>query len=363
MTQPLPITISKSHPKIDTHSHIYPDFYRDAVEAAGWSPGPDGMPGHPKWSVDEHLKFMKVNNITKSILSISSPGSYLIPGDTNSGIAMTRQVNNYMSGLKKQYPDKFGFFASLPLPNIEASLEQIDSVVEMGADGFCIMSNAHGIYAGDPELAPVWEKLNEKKAIVFIHPTCPCPCGMDNRIMGNERLKHVTPLSKDFPASMMEFIFDTTRNVSDLLISGTASRHKNIRWIIPHAGGALPSLLDRVLEVTSLIGLKAGGSRIAENLTYDDIISILNAQFWFDLAGFPGRNLVRQMQGLGIKKGRWTYGSDVPFTNFAFAGKLADRLEEELLKSFGVEELKDVFAGNAAELFGLKEKEAMGIEA
>lgn len=36
-------------PKIDVHTHIYPDFYAKAVEAAGHLPGPDGNPAAPVW--------------------------------------------------------------------------------------------------------------------------------------------------------------------------------------------------------------------------------------------------------------------------------------------------------------------------
>lgn len=199
---------------------------------------------------------MAQNNITRSILSISSPGTFLVPDDAKAAVDLTTKVNDYMAGLKREYPDEFGFFASLPIPSIPDTLSEIDRALSLGADGFCIMSNAHGTYAGDPLLAPVWEKLNEQRAVVFIHPTCPCPCGMDNGIRGSERLKHVTPLSNDFPAPMMEFIFDTTRNVGDLLMSGTASRNKSIRWIIPHAGGALPSRKFYIFPIISwLLGI------------------------------------------------------------------------------------------------------------
>ncbi|KAI9878552.1 MAG: hypothetical protein M1823_006943, partial [Watsoniomyces obsoletus] len=151
-------------PKIDTHSHIYPDFYRQAVIAAGWTPGPDGNAAPPNWTLEAHLSFMNDNNIEKSYLSCSSPGTFLDPADLAAGIRLTQQFNNFTADLKKQHPDRFGFFASLPLPSIPDSLDEIDRALALGADGFVFMSNYYGLYHGDPKLKPVYGKLNERGA-------------------------------------------------------------------------------------------------------------------------------------------------------------------------------------------------------
>jgi hypothetical protein len=106
--------------RIDVHSHFLPPFYHDALVQTGNSK-PDGMPAIPPWSTEAHLKMMESANVKKAVLSISSPGTHLIPGDDAARKNLTRQCNAYAADLKKQYPQKFGFWASLPLPDVDAA--------------------------------------------------------------------------------------------------------------------------------------------------------------------------------------------------------------------------------------------------
>lgn len=142
-----------------------------------------------------HLAFMASNNIEKSFISVSSPGTNLYPNNLSANLQLTQRMNNFTADLKRQYPDKFGFFASLPLLSINETLAEIDRALDvLNADGFVFLSNAFGLYGGDPALKPVYEKLDARKAVIFIHPTAPCPKNAPAAITGTARLDYVAPL-------------------------------------------------------------------------------------------------------------------------------------------------------------------------
>ncbi|GAM40133.1 hypothetical protein TCE0_034r12242 [Talaromyces pinophilus] len=229
--------------KIDTHSHFLPPDYRNTLENNGHA-HPDGMPGIPEWSVETHLEMMKSVNVTKSYLSISSPGTHLIAGDNKLTRKLTRYVNDYASELKKKYPDHFGFFATLALGDVMGSLEEIPHAFDnLNADGLTVMTNFHGSYLGHKDFDPIFDELNRRHAIVFIHPTTPCLLSGPS----------ATPLSA-IPRPMFEFLFDTARAIINLFLSGIVSRCSNITWIVPHCGGAFPPLINRFSSIGPIVG-------------------------------------------------------------------------------------------------------------
>ncbi|TKA55493.1 hypothetical protein B0A49_11455 [Cryomyces minteri] len=341
-------------PKIDTHSHVYPDFYRDAVIASGQVPGPDGNAAPPKWSLEAHLSFMDQNNVAKSYVSCSSPGTFLEANNTAAGVALTQQFNNFTANLKKTYPDKFGFFASLPLPSIPDALMEIDRALdELNADGFVFLSNFYGLYGGDPKLAPVYEKLNQRKAVIFVHPTIPCPRDAPIDVSGTARLDYVAPLMNAYQAPTMEFIFDTTRTVVDLILTGTAMTYSELKWIVPHCGSALPSVIDRVLRISSILGAKQGSDRKSVPYTLQNATALIQRQFWFDLAGFSMQNQIWNMRRL-VGADKFVYGSDVPFTAFPAAIGLAGEIAATLPELFNDREIGMILADNAKKLLAKK---------
>lgn len=305
------------------------------------------------WNVSMHLGFMAANNIDKSIVSVSSPGTVLYADDTAAGILLTQQMNNFSAGLKRSHPDKFGFFASLPLPDIDAALDEIDRALDdLDADGFVFLSNAFGLYGGDPKLAPVYQKLDARKAVIFIHPTTPCPRAAPKDVSGTPRLDHVAPLMNAYQAPILEFLFDTTRTLQDLVMTGTARTYSNVKWIIPHCGAVLPSVFERFLLTTSLLGPKIGSDRIAVKYTLQNATELLQRQFWFDLAGFSMANQIWDMRRL-FGADKFLYGSDVPFTAPAGAVGLTGEMNATLPHLFDDGEISAIFRGNAVKLLGL----------
>ncbi|WP_069759961.1 amidohydrolase family protein [Streptomyces sp. LUP47B] len=222
-------------PLIDVHAHLLPDFYVQQATAAGHAQ-PDGMAGWPSWSVEAHLDLMDRNGIETAMLSMSSPGVHF--GDDKAARLLARQVNEYTAELTRDRPGRFGNFASLPLPDVDGSLEEIGFAFdELDADGVALLTHTHGAYLGDRRLDPVFAELDRRQAVVFLHPTSPV-C-WEQSGLGR-------------PRPMVEYIFDTARTVTDMVMAGVLTRHPGIQVIVPHCGGALPVLADRMNEFMRL---------------------------------------------------------------------------------------------------------------
>ncbi|KAF1993549.1 amidohydrolase 2 [Amniculicola lignicola CBS 123094] len=329
-------------PRIDVHSHFLPPDYHDALMSNGHEKV-DGMPGIPPWSETAHLDMMKTANVTKSMLSISSPGTHIVPGKDILGRSLTRHCNAFAADLKKRHPDKFGFWASLPLPDVGAAMTEIDVAIEEGADGFGLMTNYHGVYLGSSLLDGVFDKLNSVGATVFIHPTKPCAFEYG-------RTTETLPFGDQYPIPMFEFLFDTARAFVNLFLSGTVERCPRIRFIIPHCGGCMPPLFTRFVRFSSVV---PGGLVLQPQ----DVRRQLNEQFYFDLAGlaFDGvaggqGQLKALVEGLEIRSERLLYGSDFPFTQTKFVKDFAERMKDGLEHLFGEEDREGIYERNAVKL-------------
>ena len=354
------LTLSMSlPPRIDVHSHFLPPFYRDALASNGHS-HPDGMPAIPSWSPSDHLSMMRTANVSKSILSISSPGTNIVAGNTTLTRDLTRQCNAYAAKMKRDDPEKFGFWASLPLPDVDAALDEIDEALSEGADGFGLMTNYQGVYLGDPAFAAVFDKLNDLGATVFIHPTKPCiaQAAQGEGGGGNAHTVDATPFGAQYPIPIFEFFFDTARAVVNLFGSGTVDRCPNITFIIPHSGGALPPLLTRFVQFSSVVP----GGRV---LDAKKVREQLDRQFYFDLAGFVfdgesgGQGQLKAfVEGFEISHERLLYGSDFPFTQTKFVEMFAERMRDGLEHLFGEEQRNAIYEGNARKLLREKRKKS-----
>jgi 6-methylsalicylate decarboxylase len=285
---------------------------------------------------------MGENVISKSIISISSPGTHLIPGDKKYNSNLTRQCNDFASDLVSRYPEKFGFWASLPLPDVEGSLAEITrSINGLHPAGFALETNHHGTYLGDPAFDTVFEELNRIRATVFIHPTTPC-CKQIGDPNGHGHTA-VTFLPK-FPNPMFEFMFDTARALINLFSSGTIARCPDITFLIPHAGGALPPILQRF----SSIGTAIMKSEV--DLSSKTLKETFKRQFFFDLAGFPFPDQIHGLLRI-VGPEKLLYGSDYPFTPAPGVKMLAEEMRlglEEIFEDEGVRE--GIYSGNARKM-------------
>lgn len=299
--------------RIDTHQHVIPPNYRLLLDDRGLTAG--GWPT-PRWSPDEALALMDSSDIATGILSVSSPGVHL--GAGTGGRAIARAVNTYTAELVKNRPDRFGHFASLPLPDIDGALEEAAHALdELGADGIVLMSNADGKYLGDPIFEPLWEELDSRAAVVFIHPTSP-------------PMQMLTGM----PSPILDFPFDTTRTAVHMVAKGVFRRHKRIRVILSHGGGFLPYAAYR------FVGAAQFNPEIAPEEIFEDL-----QRFYFDTALSSTPASMPSLLAFADPT-RITYGSDFPFAP-------SSRLFDTMLETYPMsdEQRFAIDRGNALALF------------
>jgi predicted TIM-barrel fold metal-dependent hydrolase len=235
--------------------------------------------------VDEALGMMDRNGITAAVASVSSPGVHF--GDDAAARHLARAVNEFNAGVTGKHPDRFAFLASLPLPDIEGALAEIAYAFDgLHADGVVLESNARGLYLGDPAMEPVLDALDQRHALVVLHPTSP---------------PNWEAVSLGWGRPMIEFPFDTTRAVADLLLRGGITRRPRIRMVVPHGGSALAVLADRIDGFARIFG--DGNPDVAGQLR----------SLYYDLAGAP---VPRQLPSLlaMTDPSHLLYGTDWPWT-------------------------------------------------
>ena len=294
-------------------------------------------------------------------MSVSSPG---VSPDRFNGplsVQLARQCNDYAGDLKKAHPDQFGFWASLPLPIVSASLREIAHAFDdLGAEGIGLLTNYHGHYLGCEEFAPIFAELNRRKATVFIHPALPCIAAPTTNPAS---LIDAIPLADSYPSPMFEFFFDSTRAVMNLFFTNTITNNPDNNYIVSPAGGVLPPLIDRCTRFNQITGIPQDpGDSNPDPITTEYIKEVFNTRFWFDLAGYP---FPYQIHGLlmFVDYSRLLYGSDYPFTPDTVVSQLVGEIEEGMVGLWGgdvdgEEKRKAVFEGNARELLGLEAPKA-----
>ena len=213
--------------RIDTQHHILPPRY--VAEVGADAIARTLVSGQaPNWNPDVSLAAMDRHAIATAVVSISAPG---FPVSDPAGLC--RHCNDYAATLVQANPGRFGSFASLPLPDVDGSIEEIHrSLDDLKADGICLLTNYGGRYLGDPLFDPVFDELAGREAVVYVHPN-----EMPGAFLGG------------LPPASLEFPFDTTRAIGNLLFTGTFARTRRIRYIFSHAGGAIPVLAERLARL------------------------------------------------------------------------------------------------------------------
>lgn len=276
--------------RIDTHHHIIPPDYRNALRKAGIDAA--GGRALPDWSADAASETMAELDIATAILSVSTPGTTFLPMAVDAA-ALARDLNDYTAELVASQPGRFGFFATVPMPNIDESVtETVRALDELNADGVVLLANNAGTYLGQEGQDPLFAALDARSAVVFIHPAdLPGPT-----------VPGVAPFAADF-------LLDTTRAAYLLVRNGIRRRYPNIRFILSHAGGFVPYASHRMAVA---ITADTGASPVD---SLDDFSS-----FYFDTALSSSAAALPTLLAFA-KPGHITFGSDWPFAPLA-AGKL-----------------------------------------
>lgn len=241
----------------------------------------------PAWSIDDSVAFMDKVGIDVAVLSLSSPGvSYANPAKARE---TAHRVNETLASYVARYPKRFAAFATLPLPDIEGSLRELEHAHDvLHLDGVGVMSN-YGPYFGTAHYDPLFEMLNRSGLPVHIHPRPP-----------------TLTAHQDFglPPSLYEFTFESTRVAVQVAYNNVFGRFPNLKLILSHAGGAVPFLAKRLTYGPQIV------ADLKDKAPVDTIQEL--GKFYFDVAMVSGRFTLPALNAL-VDTDRILYGSDFPY--------------------------------------------------
>ena len=263
---------------IDAHQHLVPPRYAAWLADRGWHlPIPD-------WTPDAALAAMDRLGVEAALLSVTTPGLYRATPAQARGLA--REVNEYAAGLAGERAGRFGFLATLTLPDVDGAVaEAVYALDELHADGIVLMANAAGRYLGDPAFVPLYAELDRRAAVLFVHPIFPAQTG--------------PPAATGIPASDVDLLAETTRSAVDLVSSGMLARFPRLRVILAHAGGYLPYMAHRIAPMCSADGSYQAGLEVLR-------------QFYFDVALSSGAPTLAALMAFAAP-GHVLFGTDWPY--------------------------------------------------
>jgi 6-methylsalicylate decarboxylase len=276
--------------RIDTHHHLIPADYRKALHKAGLDEA--GGRALPDWNPEASMQAMADLDVGTAILSVSTPGTAFLPNPADAA-ALARDVNDYTAALAAAQSDRFGFFATVPMPHVDLAVaEAVRALDDLQADGVVLLANNAGTYLGEDGQNALFAVLNDRSAVVFIHPA---------ELPG--------PTVPGVPPFAADFLLDTARAAYLLVRNGIRTRYPKIRFILSHAGGFVPYASHRMA-----IAITADTGR-----SWADVLDEF-AGFYFDTALSSSAAALPTLLAFA-KPGHITFGSDFPFAPTA-AGKL-----------------------------------------
>lgn len=282
--------------RIDTHHHAIPSEYRNLLRKAGIEEA--GGREVPEWSPEGSAQAMSELAVGTAILSVSAPGTTFLPNPADAA-GLARDLNEHLAAVVAAQPDRFGFFATVPMPHVTESAEEaVRALDELHADGVILLANASGVYLGQDGPADLFSVLNARCAVVLIHPAdLPGPA-----------VDGVLPFATDF-------LLDTARAAYLLVRNEVRRNYPDIKFILSHAGGFVPYASHRMA-----IGILSDTGRSLTD-TLDDF-----AGFYFDTALSSTAAALPSLIAFA-KPGHVTFGSDCPFAPIAVAKLFAAGLQ------------------------------------
>ena len=273
--------------RIDVHCHLIPPFYREAVYEAGTGPA---IGKYPDWTPELALELMDACGIEVALTSLAQPGVGF--GSEADGWRWRAAATTTRPSSPRVGPRRFGAFATVPMRTPQGALDEIAySLDVLKLDGVSLFASYGENFLGDPRFDPVLALLNERGVVVFVHP------GLHPSSKG---------LALPWPAYMMEYLFDTTRAVVNLIFSRTIERFPRVQFILPHAGGLAPYFAWR-LSVSPMIDKRL------PQLSREQVNAGLQ-HFWYDNALSPGEQTFGSLDHVALPE-RIVFGTDFPFAN------------------------------------------------
>ncbi|KAF6744905.1 amidohydrolase 2 [Ephemerocybe angulata] len=317
-------------------AHAEPDWYRNVAPFTGGNADRNDGGGTPSpaWNVSSHLDFMDTIGISHSVLGFTSPSANAFLGDKARTVALARLINEQLAAYARTYPDSFHFFAAMPLPYTDEAITELKyAVTELGAVGVALMSNHEGHYLGYDSFTPFWQAMDGLggRQVVYVHPTTPW-------LNINETWIPANPYS-DIDESRMEFYMETARTFIDLTLKQTIHNFTNTHFVLPHIGGAFPTMIDRVLKTV-------------HTELYESSLEIFRTRFWWDSASPTYFHQINGLLAYDIPKANLLYGTDYPFISAAVTAADFDSIMA--YPGLSDEEKEDLLSNNYKILFGDK---------
>jgi len=307
--------------RIDIHQHfVSPGFYATLNSKNATSPIP-GLAAWKGYSPASAVEALDRVGIATAMLSITAPGVWF--GDAQEARKLAREMNEYAAArLVSDYKGRFGLFAVLPLPDVEGSLKEIEYAFDtLKVDGVGLLTSYGNAWLGDPSFAPVLAELNRRKAVVYTHPTDSACC------------QNLIPRVAN---QMLEYPMDTTRTIASLIVSETATKCPDVRFIFSHAGGTLVGVAGR------LLGAEMTADNLAKPAAPDSRLHHLR-RFYYDTAGSANPVNMQALKTL-VGPSQIVFGTDAPF----FDG--APQVQGLQRAGFSADELRGVERDNALNL-------------
>jgi predicted TIM-barrel fold metal-dependent hydrolase len=271
--------------RIDVHQHIVPEFYKAALAKVGVHGGGDNP--WPKWNLEQTLELLERHGLA-AVTSISSPGTFF--GDPGFAAYLCRKLNDYAAKLVADHPKKMGVMAVVPLPDVAAALKELEYALDtLKLDGINLLTHVGHSYLGQPEFDELYDELDRRRAVVFVHPVRPSLQGLSEYA---------------FPDGQVELTSDTNRAIANLLFHGVPERYRSIRWIMPHAGGTMPMNIYRLRNMLRMPAVKERLPRPLEHYL---------RSFHYDIAQAvlpPTLRIIQDIAGAD----RLLFGTDYPYS-------------------------------------------------
>jgi 6-methylsalicylate decarboxylase len=268
--------------RIDVHQHVVPPFYARALPTHGGDPSGTVI---PQWSPESAIDFMDSQEIATGILSLTAPS--VVRWEKSERREMARRVNEYTADLVAKRPDRFGNFATLPVPDVDGALRELAHALDtLRADGVILLANYAGKYLGDTVFEPLWAELDRRQAVVFVHPGQP-----------------PLPVVAGVAGPLVDYPFDTTRTAVQLVLNGVVDRYPGARIILSHGGGFVPYAAHRFAELAHVF--RPDAARPA------DILASFQ-RFYFDTALSSSPSALPSLTAFA-KDDHILFGTDFPF--------------------------------------------------
>ena len=291
-------TTIKAQSVIDVHSHIITPEFVASLETEGRLMD-EGFP-LPKYDVSEHLRWMDEAGVQTSVLTLAAPQ----PASAD----VIRQTNEAAARIKREHPGRFLFCTALPLPDVNAAIREAKYALDtLGADGIKLATNVAGQYLGTPVLDTLFSVLNERKAVVILHPHRPEPV--------NRQVMAQTPLA------MQEYLSETTRAVANMISRNVLARYPNIKVVVPHCGAYLPLAVPRMKSLTPVMQ----ANKMVGEIDWEANLSAL----YYDLAGAHSPEVIRMMLTITTPD-HLLYGSDYPYVDPQVLSQSLARMKDYL---------------------------------